>query len=307
MARQTRGTSGSRREGARRRWWILLLLLLALVVLRRAWWPRPDPEPEPPPVSGEMVVEFLDVGQGDAALVQLPSGKRVLIDGGSRSVGDDLVDALEARGIQQVDLLIGSHPHEDHIGGLKAVLETIAVRAYGDSGYDHGTRTQENLLEALDTHQINARLLHAGQMIGDPSADISVLAPPSEGLDGTESDANNNSVVLSIAFGSRVFLFTGDMEDDERAWLMASGQDLRADVLKVAHHGSHNGTDESFLQAVAPKVAVISCATDNRYGHPHDETLDLLESAGIEVYRTDTMGGIRIVTDGESLDVSSER
>lgn len=246
-----------------------------------------------------MTAIFLDVGQGDAALVALPSGKHLLIDGGPREAGEKVVQALRRQGVRQVDLVIASHPHEDHIGGLVEVLGAFVVRAFGESGYLHPTQTYERLLREVAKRQIPARLLHAGQRIGDPLVDIEVLAPPAEGLG--DGGVNNHSIVVRIAFGRRAFLFPGDMEREERRWLLAQGVEVRADVLKVAHHGSADGTDAAFLRAVRPQVAIISCGAGNDYGHPHPSTLRLLNSFGVEVHRTDREGDIVVRTDGQRL------
>lgn len=258
-----------------------------------------------PVASGALRVTFLDVGQGDAALVQAPGGTSVLIDGGPSGAGPDVVKALRAAGIEKLDWMVASHPHEDHIGGLIDVLELIPAKFALDSGYNHGTATQKKYLSLLKQAGAQGKLARAGGRYElDSGAVLEVLAPQEPLLKGTDSDPNNNSVVARLVFGESEFLFTGDMEEDQRARLVAGSPGrLRADVLKVAHHGSHNGTDPVFLKLVDPEYAVISCGKGNDYGHPHREAMEALLSSGARVVRTDESGSISFRTDGRTLEL----
>lgn len=254
-------------------------------------------------------MSFLDVGQGDAALIRVPGSVTVLIDGGPSEAGDKVVQALRDAGVQQVDWLIASHPHEDHIGGLPDVLRAVPVRKALDPGYNNGTSIQRTYLKLLKEKGVDTKLARSGNQYDLGSgARLEILAPEEPLLKGTESDANNNSVVARLSFGSTAFLFTGDVEEDGRARIMRShsAADLRADVLKVAHHGSHNGTDPEFLRAVQPKFAVISCARKNDYGHPHAAALAALRDAGCQILRTDQSGTITFTSDGRSIRLASQ-
>ena len=254
--------------------------------------------------GGQLRVSFLDVGQGDSALVQLPGGKSVLIDGGPSGAGPKVIDAIRGAGVNRIDLLIGSHPHEDHIGGLMDVLKAVPVTEALDPAYVHGTALQRNYLQLLKTKGVKTTRARAGQRYDlGPNAGLEILAPEDPLIKGTQADANNNSIVARLVYGKTAFLFTGDMEEAERQRLLQNTvpDALRANVLKVAHHGSHNGTDPELLKAVAPEYAVISLARGNDYGHPHREALEQLRSAGIPVLRTDERGTVAFTSDGERV------
>lgn len=253
---------------------------------------------------GTLRVSFLDIGQGDAALVQSPTGTSVLIDGGPPDAGPRVIEAIREAGISRLDWIVGSHPHSDHIGGLIDVLREVPAAQALDPGYNHGTATQRTYLKLLNEKGVKTTRARAGQThdLGG-GAKLEILAPQEPLLTGTDSDPNNNSIVARLVFGETEVLFTGDMEEDERARLLRSARpaQLQADVLKVAHHGSHNGTDAAFLQAVQPRYAVISLAKNNDYGHPHREALEALRNARVQVYRTDESGTIRLRSDGRQL------
>ncbi|MGV3721449.1 MAG: ComEC/Rec2 family competence protein, partial [Actinomycetota bacterium] len=197
-------------------------------------------------------------------------------------------------------------PHEDHIGGLIRALQSVPVERALDPGYAHGTTTQRNYLRLLKEKGAKTTRARAGQVheLG-PAIRLEVLAPADPLLKNTEADANNNSIVARLVYGGTRFLFTGDMETAERERLLASTdpERLRSDVLKVAHHGSHNGTDDAFLRAVRPQYAVMSLARGNDYGHPHQETLDELSSFGIPTLRTDERGSITFTSDGAKIEL----
>jgi competence protein ComEC len=203
--------------------------------------------------SPKLTVSVIDVGQGDSILVQFPDGEDMLIDAGTRDAG---------QAVSKIDILCVTHPHEDHIGGMADVLANFTVEKVWDSGYVHGSKTQERLLQTIKEKGIRYGKPKAGFSQSVGTAKIDVLAPVRE-LSGTDSDANNNSIVFRISYGKISFLFTGDMEGDERATV---GTFPKTTVLKVAHHGSRNGTDRKFLSQVKPQIAIISYAIGNSYG-----------------------------------------
>ncbi len=266
--------------------------------------PRAPAAGNGPSAEGTLRVTFLDVGQGDAALVQAPGGVCLLVDGGPPEAGPKVLKAVKDAGLFRLTWLMGSHPHSDHIGGLLDVLPEVSAEQALDPGYNHGTSTQQSYLKLLKQGGTRVTRARAGQThdLGS-GARLEILAPEEPLLERTASDANNNSIVARLVFGETRLLFTGDMEEPQRERLLKSRyrERLKAEVLKVAHHGSHNGTDVPFLQAVAPRYAVISSEKGNEYGHPHREALRDLGEQKIPVLRTDQRGDIVFTTDGKTL------
>lgn len=251
-----------------------------------------------------LVVSFLDVGQGDSTLIQTPSGKNILIDTGPPKANRALFDELDRRGVSRLDMMITSHPDQDHYGSTLAVLRRIPTAIVVDSGFVKGSLTQYDLLAETKRQNIpfvnvtRQHLAGTRQDLGD-GVTLNYLAPVTH-----FQSENDSSIILKIGLGRVGFLFMGDAERGERASLLANGSDMQATVLKVAHHGSRNGSDSAFLARVHPEVAVISCGLGNRYGHPHVETLDALRRAGVNIWRTDLQGTINIQTDGKTYKVS---
>jgi competence protein ComEC len=241
-------------------------------------------------VNAQLTVHFIDVGQGDAELLQSGSHS-MLIDAGPSSAGGTVVSYLKGLGISNLDVVVATHPHEDHIGGMVDVLNSFPVGLYVDNGATHTSTTYENVMTKLNSKQIPYAEVTTGKMI--PFADgikVQVMNPSS--LTG---DLNEDSIVLKVTDGSEKFLFMGDAAD-------GSG-DLSAQVLKVTHHGSNTGTSSSFLSKVNPEVAVIEVGAGNTYGHPASGTLNKLHSNGVKVYRTDEDGNVVIKSDGSSYTI----
>jgi len=253
-------------------------------------------------------VDFVDVGQGDAALVTSPTGKTVLIDGGPAHGAAALTSFLAAHVHGPLDLILLSHRHEDHLGGLPAVVRRVGVRTFLDAPVAHAGPDYEALMRELDARGVPARQAARGRRIDlGGGAVITLLGPPDPPITGSRSDVNANSVVARLTFGDVAILFAGDAESPTEKWLLASAAELRADVLKVAHHGSRYASGMRFLRAVRPRIAVISAGAANEYGHPAPATVQRLERAGAAVYRTDLDGDITIKTDGAAIKVETAR
>lgn len=241
-----------------------------------------------------MTVRFLEVGQGDSILLQA-GGKNMLIDAGPATAGSSIVSYLKSAGVSSLDVIVATHPHEDHIGGMIGVLNSFPVGLYVDSGAVHTTSAYVNVMNKLRADQTPYAEVRAGKSIPFASGvNVQVLAPTT--LTG---DLNNDAIVLKITDGSESFLFMGDSAD-------APG-DIKAQILKVAHHGSTSGTTAGFLSRVKPEVAVIEVGAGNDYGHPKPDTLANLQQAGVKVYRTDIDGTVTITTDGTIYKVETSK
>lgn len=263
--------------------------------------------------AGELAVTFFDIGQGDAALVVSPTGKRVLIDGGPPEGTPALLDGLAKRKIDRLDLIILSHPHLDHLGGLRKVVEKLPVAMYMDSGYESTSPPYNYLLKALATRGVQVVKATLGRNIdiGD-GANLRLLAPPSPWLVNTRSDVNANSVIVRLSWRGRSVLFSGDAEPEAEQWLLNQYRNepaaLQAEVLKVPHHGGRFSSTAPFLAAVQPRLAVISVAAVNDYHHPTPEAMARLQKVGAQLFRTDQGGAITLRSrDGQPWKVESER
>lgn len=251
-------------------------------------------------------VTFLDVGQGLAVFIRTPAGKAVLVDaGGNREGSFDpgervVLPYLRARRVRTLDLLILTHPHRDHYGGMKAVVENLRVRLFVGNGEMDDSPAFEELAAALARAGVPVLALGAGERIVlDRQTAVDVLSPPLHKFRGTVDDANNNSLVLRLVHRGSSLLITGDAEKEAQAWLLLENPAaLQSDVLQVPHHGSRSALSEEFLQAVGARAAVISVGK-NTFGHPHAEVLELLANHGVTLFRTDLHGAITFKAVGE--------
>ncbi len=256
----------------------------------------------------ELRVDFISVGQGDASLITGPGGKRVLIDGGPSPAGPALAAFVCRRGGGPVDLVLLTHRHADHLGGLASVIADCGARLFMDAPFPHPSPGYAALLRLIAGRHIPVRQAETGRVIDmGGGARLTLLGPPQPAITGSRSDVNSNSVVARLDFGSVSVLFAADAESPTEAWLLASGADVRATVLKVPHHGSRYSSTPRFLQAVRPEVAVVSAGTGNDYGHPAPPTLQRLAKIGARIFRTDTDGHVALTTDGQHYQMGTKR
>ena len=253
--------------------------------------------------SAEAQVYFIDVGQGDSELIRLKdSGIDILIDAGTRSTKQELADYLKELGVDDIDILIGTHPHEDHIGGMAKIIEEFPIGTlYLPETSDEmtpTTKTYESLLDAAENKNVTVRTAAAGDVLLEQgNTSFKVLSPSHTDYD----NLNDYSIVTRLKVGDTAFLFQGDAETPVEEEILDSGADVSCDVIKLGHHGSSTSSSRAYLEAANPSAAVISCGVGNEYGHPHRETMDLLEKLSITPYRTDTQKTLLAETDGKTI------
>jgi len=254
-----------------------------------------------PTQASTLTLEMLDVGQGDSLLIRTGGGKTVLIDAGEKK--NDVAKMLTARKVTLLDMVVATHPHADHIGGMEAVLRGFEVKVYVDNGLPHTTNTYEGVMKAVEEKDITYRTAKAGQVYKLGSdAELEVLWPGEKELSGTRSDLNSNSVVLRLTHNKVCMLLTGDAEEPTEQAMIENGL-KQCDILKVAHHGGNHSSSEAFLESLKPKTAIISVGTGNSYGHPGDETMARLKDFGVDIYRTDLSGTLQLISDGKTVQI----
>ena len=240
-----------------------------------------------PPHQEELSVRQLDVGQGDAALITTPEGRRILIDAGPHPTL--VASILRREGIDTVDLVVASHAHADHIGGMPSVFQAVSVRAYMDNGVVHTTATYARTIAAVEREPGLQYLAAIDRTITLGSVTIHVLPPPR-----THRSQNNNSVGLLIEYERFRALYTGDSEQRELAHWLREGRIPPVTLVKAAHHGARNGVTAQWVEATAPAIVLVPVGSRNRYGHPSPLVLQLWAAANARVYRTDQMGEIEV-------------
>lgn len=257
----------------------------------------------------KLTVHVIDVGQGDSIFIQTPNGKNILLDAGFGPCDWSDYDAGEKRvlpyleylGVKKLDAVIVSHPHNDHDGGITTVLRKMKVDALIDSGYKHTATHYYNVLKFAREKGLKYIQVKAGDRLKiDPAVEIEVLNPPNaNAYNGTNSDTNNSSIVLRLTYGEVTVLLTGDAEKAAEEKMLRNRYNLKAHILKVAHHGSKTSSSERFLGQVGPEAAVISCGLNNRYGLPKDEILRRFERKRVKMSRTDFDSTVVATTDGQ--------
>lgn len=250
----------------------------------------------PRPADGQLQVHFIDVGQGDSILAE-SDGHFMLIDAGENDQADTVISYLKQAGVTSLDYAIGTHPHSDHIGGLDKVIEEFPIGKIILPPVEHTSRSFEDVLNAISNAGLKITKPVPGNTYTLGGASFTIVAPVKD----YGNDLNNWSVGIRLTYGDNSFLMCGDAESQAEKDMIDSGAVLSADVLKAGHHGSSTSTSGAFLKKVSPSYVVIQCGKGNSYGHPHKETMEKLEKAGCQVFRTDEDHNIVAVSDGTNI------
>lgn len=259
--------------------------------------------PVQPSVTGNLEIDFLDVGQADCIYIILPNGETMLIDAGDTPTSEKVVQSIKDNNTKGViDYVVATHPHSDHIGGMAAVINAFTIKNVWMTDATTNTKVFENLLDTLKAKNLLFKTAKVGKILFDYGKLKAVfIAPNGSGY----KDLNEYSAAILLTYNDNRFLFMGDAGEESEAEILASGIDISADVLKVGHHGSSTASTKAFIKKVSPKFAVISCGKGNSYGHPASQTLATLSEFGIDVKRTDEDGTIVFYSDGEKITFST--
>jgi len=248
----------------------------------------------------ELTIHFIDVGQADSTFIELPNGEEILIDTGNTGDAETIINYLESLNTDTIEYLILTHPHEDHIGSAKKIIESFHIGKIYVPDVSADTTLYKNTMAAIESNNIPVVKVKAGlNIIDELNLQFEVLAPQSMYY----SEMNEYSIVTKLDYLDTSFLFTGDAESVSELEMIRSGYDLDSDLLKVGHHGGRTSSSKDFIQAVTPEYSIISSGKDNPYGHPHKETLGRLSSVGSKIYRTDELGTIIAISDGQNISI----
>ena len=249
----------------------------------------------------DLKVHFIDVGQGDSIFIELPNDEAMLIDAGESSEEEKVYNYITDLGYNNIDYVVGTHPHTDHIGGLEYIINNISVENIYMPKAVSTSKTYESLLNTISNKNLKVKVAKANvSIISSNNLSVNIIAPNSESY----SNLNNYSAVIKIDYYNNSFLFMGDAEVLSEEEIT---NDVQADVIKVGHHGSDSSSSLEFLNKVKPKYAVISVGTNNQYNHPYDSILSRYESIGAQVYRTDLYGTIVATSDGTNINITKEK
>jgi competence protein ComEC len=254
------------------------------------------------PYSRNLKIHFIDVGQADCTLIHI-GGRTMLIDGGENNDAQRIVDYIKEQGIKKLDYVVNTHPHQDHAGGLDAAIRSFQVGQVLMPDVNHHTKTFQDVLAAIREKNLTVKNPVPGEEYALGRARFRILAPNSKNY----RRLNDYSIVIKLSYGENSFLFQGDAEAKSEEEILKKGFDIRADLLKVGHHGHKSSTTPAYFQTVQPRYAVISVGRKNEYGLPHDVVVKRLQSAGIKIYRTDRHGTVIAESDGKKIAFTTEK
>ena len=275
---------------------ILIILISSLTISCN--FPTNDSNKNNQIESNKMIVHYIDVGQGDSILIQV-NNKNLLIDAGPKSDKKKLLDYLSSLNLNKLDYVIATHPHEDHIGNMADVIDDYNVLAFYAPKVQSTTKTFEQMVESLKSKNLKINVIKKGTdsiNLGE-NTKVTVFSPTKDYYE----DLNNYSPVIKIEYGKTSFLFTGGAQKDVEKEILATNEDISADILKVGHHGSSTSTTKDFLNKVNPSIGVISLGKDNTYNHPNDGTIKRLNQNKVTIYRTDKNGTVILSSDGSKI------
>lgn len=254
----------------------------------------------------KLVSHYIDVGQGDCEFIEFPDGETMLIDAGTSDGSSKIIRYIENLGYNYIDYVVATHPHADHIGGMKKVIEKFDIGTVYMPKAETTTSTYSNLLKAIQKKGKKIKTARAGTEIyngRDQYISVETLAPNSSEYESL----NDYSVVLKITYGKVRLLYMGDAEVLSENEILNKNYDVSADVIKVGHHGSNTSSGQNFVNAVNAQFAIFSVGSNNDYHHPHSQVVNRWKNSGAEILRTDTMGSIVLSTDGDSFDINTEK
>ncbi|AIY79304.1 MBL fold metallo-hydrolase [Clostridium botulinum] len=249
--------------------------------------------------NNNIIVHYIDVGQGDAALIQV-NNINMLIDSGPKESRNKILDYLQSLNIKKINYIVATHPHEDHIGNMAKIIKTYGLYKFYAPKIENTTSTFEKMIDALKDKNLKINVIKKDTNPIDlgKNTDVTIFSPIKDSYD----NINNYSPVIKIQYGDTSFLFTGDAEKEvENEILLDSNNNIRSDVIKIGHHGSSTSSSKSFIEKVNPSIAIISVGADNKFNHPNKSTIDCLTKNNVKIYQTNKENTIILSSDGHNI------